>query len=88
MDPAAGRSAGRLIEPRGIPLWAITRHADIMQVASQPQRFSTASGITLDMEASTLPQAAEMVVYLDPPRHGPVRQLATRKFSRMAVRPE
>jgi cholest-4-en-3-one 26-monooxygenase len=75
------------IEPPGYPpFWAITRHADIMQVASQPQRFSSASGITLDMEASTLQQAAEMVVYLDPPRHGPVRQLATRKFSRMAVR--
>ena len=40
------------IEPPGYPpFWAITRHADIMQVASQPQRFSSASGITLDMEA-------------------------------------
>ena len=75
------------MEPPGHPpFWAVTKHADVMQVASQPHLFSSASGITLDMDVSGLAAASEMVVYLDPPQHGPMRQLANRKFSRNAVR--
>jgi cholest-4-en-3-one 26-monooxygenase len=75
------------IEPPGYPaFWAITKHADVMQLASQPQRFSSASGITLAMEVGALAAPSEMVVFLDPPRHGPMRQLTNRKFSRVAVR--
>ncbi len=33
------------IEPPGHPpFWAVTKHADIVQVASQPQLFSSAGG--------------------------------------------
>ena len=32
---------------RYAPFWAVTKHADIMQIAAQPQRFSSAKGITL-----------------------------------------
>ena len=61
------------IEPPGYPaFWAITKHADVMQLASQPQRFSSASGITLAMEVGALAAPSEMVVFLDPPRHGPM----------------
>ncbi|HXA32176.1 MAG TPA: cytochrome P450 [Acidimicrobiales bacterium] len=75
------------IEPPGhAPFWAITKHADVVQAASQPQLFSSAQGITLDQDVSGVAAASEMIVYLDPPRHGPMRQLANRKFSRRAVR--
>ncbi|HEY1466760.1 MAG TPA: hypothetical protein VGF11_06880, partial [Acidimicrobiales bacterium] len=75
------------IEPPGhAPFWAITKHADIVQAASQPQLFSSAQGITLDQDVTGVAAASEMIVYLDPPRHGPMRQLANRKFSRRAVR--
>jgi cholest-4-en-3-one 26-monooxygenase len=77
-------------EPPGYPpFWAITRHADIMQVASQPQMFSSAKGITLDRNAEAVSEAMaglEMIVFLDPPRHGPMRQVANREFTRRAVR--
>lgn len=74
------------IEPPGHPpFWAITKHADIVEAASQPQIFSSAQGITLDMDVGGMAAAAEMLVYLDPPRHGAMRQLANRKFSRRAV---
>jgi cholest-4-en-3-one 26-monooxygenase len=77
-------------EPPGYPpFWAITKHADLIQVASQPLVFSSAKGITLDSKAEEVAEALarfEMIVFLDPPRHGPMRQLANREFLRSRVR--
>lgn len=77
-------------EPPGYPpFWAITKHADLIQVASQPLIFSSAKGITLDRGAEEIAEAVasfEMIVFLDPPRHGPVRQLANKEFLRSRVR--
>ncbi len=75
------------IEPPGHPpFWAVTRHADVQYAASQPQLFSSAGGITLDMDLSGVEMPAEMIVYLDPPEHGPMRQVANKRFLRSAVR--
>jgi len=75
-------------EPEGFqPFWAITKHADIAQISSQPERFSSAYGITLAPVGQPLaPLAAEMLVMLDPPRHRPVRKLASRRFTPRAVK--
>jgi cholest-4-en-3-one 26-monooxygenase len=77
-------------EPPGYPpFWAITKHADLVTVASQPLIFSSAKGITLDRGAEQIAEAVasfEMIVFLDPPRHGPVRQLANKEFLRSRVR--
>ena len=73
-------------DPPGFqPFWAITKHADIQHLAAQPRRFSSAQGITLlrDNEPVT---PYEMVVTLDPPRHGPMRQVANARFKPRAVR--
>ena len=75
------------IEPPGYPpFWAVTKHADVQYAASQPQLFSSAQGITLDMDLTGIEMPAEMIVYLDPPQHGPMRQVANKKFLRSAVR--
>jgi cholest-4-en-3-one 26-monooxygenase len=75
------------LEPPGHPsFWAVTRHADIVEVATQPQIFSNAKGITLDLDLSNFDQIVEMIVYLDPPRHGPMRKVAVRKFVKTSVR--
>jgi cholest-4-en-3-one 26-monooxygenase len=75
------------IAPPGYrPFWAITKHADIVQISTQPRRFSSAQGITLaraDAPAMTPP---EMVVLLDPPRHGPMRRVVMPRFTPAAVR--
>jgi cytochrome P450 len=77
-------------EPPGYPpFWAITKHADLIEVATQPLIFSSAKGITLDTNAEAVTEAMarfEMIVFLDPPRHGPMRQLANREFLRSRVR--
>src|SRR5262249_49910298 len=64
---------------------ALTKHADIVHVASQPARFSSAQGIILG-PATAIPVPSEMVVTLDPPRHGPMRRLASRRFTPRALR--
>jgi cholest-4-en-3-one 26-monooxygenase len=74
-------------EPPGFqPFWAITRHADVARISSQPERFSSAYGITLAPAGQPLvPLGSEMVVMLDPPRHRQVRKLAGRRFTPRAV---
>ena len=71
------------------PFWAITKHADIKRISSQPLRFSNAHGIMLggpDSASASAPVPSEMIVMLDPPRHGPLRRLASRRFTRGSVR--
>lgn len=73
------------VAPEGYrPFWAITRHADVVDVASQPLRFSSADGIVIG-PVHAVPQPTEMVVTLDPPRHGPMRRVASRRFTPRAL---
>jgi cytochrome P450 len=73
-------------EPPGFqPFWAITKYADIQQVAAQPLRFSSAQGITLlRANEPVIPQ--DMVVTIDPPRHGPLRRVLMPRFTPRGVR--
>jgi cytochrome P450 len=66
------------------PFWAVTKHADIVEIASQPLRFSSAHGIILG-GAHAVAVPSEMVVTLDPPRHGPMRRVASRRFTPRAL---
>ncbi len=76
----------RVKAPGYAPFWAITKHADIMEISAQPLRFSNTQGITLMREGASPPPPTEMLVMLDPPRHGPMRRLVTRRFTPRAVR--
>ncbi len=74
-------------EPPGhLPFWAITKHSDIVEIASQPRRFSSAYGITLVKRGPLVATPIDMVVVLDPPRHGPMRRVASRRFTPRALR--
>ena len=44
----------RFAPPGFHPFWAIAKHADIVAVSSQPERFSSAYGITLAPAAQRL----------------------------------
>ena len=73
-------------EPEGYePFWAVTKHADILDVASQPVRFSNEHGLMIGPKGAP-GQPIEMVVTLDPPRHGPLRRVAMRRFTPRAIR--
>jgi cytochrome P450 len=68
------------------PFWAVTKHADVRDVASQPLRFSSAQGITLARAGQPPLPPQEILVLLDPPKHGPVRRLVSARFTPKAVR--
>ena len=68
------------------PFWAVTKHADIMQIASQPSRFSSAHGITLARSGAGPMPPSEILVLLDPPRHAAMRRVASGRFTPKAVR--
>ena len=73
-------------EPEGwTPFWAVTRHADIQLVAKQPTRWSNEHGLIIMPQGAPI-QPSDMVVTLDPPRHGPMRGVAIRRFTPRAVR--
>jgi cholest-4-en-3-one 26-monooxygenase len=74
------------LEPEGyVSFWAVTRHADIIDIASQPERFSNAHGLILGHPGAP-PPPSEMVVMLDPPRHGPLRRAAMPRFTPRSIR--
>ena len=74
------------IEPPDLePFWAITKHADVQQVAAQPLRFSSARGITL-RRPNQPDFHSDVLVVLDPPRHGPLRRVASPRFTPKAMR--
>ncbi len=68
------------------PFWAITKHADILQIAAQPERFSSAQGITLARAGAPPVPPTEILVMIDPPRHGPMRRVVNARFTPRAVR--
>ncbi|MET0912559.1 MAG: cytochrome P450 [Acidimicrobiales bacterium] len=74
------------IEPQDLePFWAITKHADVQQIAAQPLRFSSARGITL-RRPNQPDFHSDVLVVLDPPRHGPLRRVASPRFTPKAMR--
>jgi cytochrome P450 len=68
------------------PFWAITKHADVMQISAQPDRFSNAAGITLAREGAAPVPPSEMIVLIDPPKHGPMRRVVNSRFTPRAIR--
>ncbi len=74
------------LEPEGyVAFWAVTKHTDITDIASQPERFSSAHGLILGHPGAPAPPS-EMVVMLDPPHHGPLRRVAMPRFTPRAIR--
>jgi len=74
------------VEPPDLePFWAVTRHADVQHAAAQPLVFSSAHGITLRKPGQPA-LVSDVLVVLDPPRHGPLRRVATRHFTPRAMR--
>ena len=67
------------------PFWAITKLADVMEIAKQPVRFSSAQGVALHRGGEVVPPT-DLVVMLDPPRHGPMRRVANARFTPRGVR--
>jgi cytochrome P450 len=85
----AGSPLTRLEPPGRLPFWAVVKHADIALVSGQPRRFANGRGILASQlrdpgHAREVPPT--MLITLDPPQHGPMRRLASLRFTPRGLR--
>ena len=64
-------------------LWAITKHADIMQVGRNPETFCSARGVLINdsLRTPTPMEVPPSIIYMDPPQHNRYRKLVSRAFT-------
>lgn len=74
------------------PFWAVTKHADIIEVSTQPDKFKSAGRFILFPEAAegSGPRLEEdpplrMLVNMDPPEHRIYRRLVSSWFTPRAI---
>ena len=77
--------------PKTDPFWAITKHADIVQISKQPRLFLNGPRLLVfvnesGMEESPTPPFRHLLD-MDPPDHGEYRAVVSRHFTPRAVRP-
>ena len=66
--------------------WALTRHADIVNVSRQWQTFSSGREGALMMAERPEMELARMLIDMDPPEHSRLRGLVDRGFTPKAIR--
>lgn len=70
-----------VLPDQGAGYWAVTRHADILQVSKNPQTFSSARGVTV---LDTPPEFNEFfgsMIAMDDPRHARLRRIVSAGFT-------
>jgi cytochrome P450 len=71
----------------GLPFWAITKRADIIEISGQPERFLNGPRLTISHLAEE-PQTGEFpptLIQMDNPRHAIYRKLINRRFKPKAL---
>lgn len=73
--------------PDGTAYWAVLRHADVVEVSRNPSTYSAAmGGVTLeDLDEGSLAMVRDMLLAMDPPRHGQHRAALSPHFRRRVV---
>jgi len=66
----------------GIPFWAVTKHADIIEVSKQPDKFVNGQRLVISHEHESRDGLfPPTLIELDPPKHGIYRQLVSKRFT-------
>jgi cytochrome P450 len=65
----------------GMPFWAITKHADIVTIGKQPEKFLNGPRLVLSHEPEIPNMFPPTLIQLDPPKHGVYRQLISKRFT-------
>ncbi len=66
---------------QGKPFWAITKHADIVAIGKQPEKFLNGPRLVLSHEPEVPNVFPPTLIQLDPPKHGVYRQLISKRFT-------
>jgi cytochrome P450 len=66
--------------------WAVTRHADVVEISKQPDRFLNGPGMTMVRDGQSA-EAAQIktIINMDPPEHRKYRQVAAAYFTPRAI---
>ena len=79
----------RYLRPDVEPFWAITRHADVVNVSRQPDLFKSSQllFVTQDEPGSPLPDEAVLrqLLNMNPPEHGEFRRVVNQRFTPRSV---
>ncbi len=71
----------------GLPFWAITKHADIIEISMQPERFLNGPHLTISHEPERrMDEFPPTLIQMDPPKHGIFRKLVQKRFTPRALR--
>ncbi len=70
------------------PFWAITKHADIIELSKQPEIFQNAPELAIFPNEIPQPeeQPARHLLNMDPPDHGRYRNVSAKQFTPRTVR--
>jgi cytochrome P450 len=73
--------------PDGTGYWAVLRHADVIDVARHPLRYSAGRGgvVLEDLDADQLAMTQDMILSMDPPRHVEYRRKVAPHFKAKAM---
>ncbi len=73
---------------RGVPFWAITKQEDILTISRRPEEFvsSVRLGVSNEPEPPRDDRFPPTLIGMDPPKHGPYRQLVMKRFTPAAIR--
>lgn len=75
-------------EGHDFPFWALSRHAEIVEVSRQPQLFSNLPRFQIVVGADYASDDArepETIIQMDPPKHRHYRELLSRRFTPRAL---
>jgi cytochrome P450 len=64
------------IESDDGPFWAVTRHAEVVEISRNPDRFRSGDGVLL-IDRLREVAGSDSLLYLDPPTHGHHRRLVS-----------
>ena len=72
---------------QGVPYWAVLEREHVDYIAKHPAIFSSEERLTVPMEydADTIAMQTQMLVNMDPPKHGKFRRIARNAFTPRAV---
>jgi cytochrome P450 len=71
----------------GLPFWAITKHADIVKVGRDPERFINGPRLVLDHLPEQPNFFPPTLIQIDPPQHTIYRKLINKRFTPGRLRP-
>ena len=69
-----------------LPFWAITKHADITAIGKRPDLFLSAPQLVMARTRTRKFDPPPTLIEMDPPDHGPFRQIVSRRFTPRALR--